>query len=101
MTTKELNELNSIKYKSNLKSFSSSNKLEEDLNNLDIFLEEEKKNIVSESWGKMDKNEKLKKLLEFAQMYMIEKDLNQEKYDKLLRLKKKRIAKERIELMNS
>ena len=96
MTTKELNELNSIKYKSNLKSFSSSNKLEEDLNNLDIFLEEEKKNIVSESWGKMDKNEKLKKLLEFAQMYMIEKDLNQEKYDKLVNFLSDCVEKKRL-----
>lgn len=84
MSTKELNELNSIKYKSNLKSFPSSNKLEEDLNNLELFLEEEKKSIVSESWGKMDKNEKLKKLLEFAQVYMIEKELNQDQYDKLV-----------------
>ncbi len=84
MSTKELNELNSIKYKSNLKSFPSSNKLEEDLNNLELFLEEEKKSIVRESWGKMDKNEKLKKLLEFAQVYMIEKELNQDQYDKLV-----------------
>ena len=84
MSNKDLNELNSIKFKSNLKSFNSNNKLEDELNNLDNFLEEEKKNVSTETWGKMDKHEKLKKVMDFAQMYMIEKKLNQEQFDKLV-----------------
>lgn len=96
MSTKDLNELNSIKFKSNLKSYNSCNKLEDELNNLDNFLEEEKKNVSNETWGKMDKNEKLKKILDFAQVYMIEKKLDQEQFDKLVSYLTDCIEKKRL-----
>ena len=96
MSTKDLNELNSIKFKSNLKSYNSCTKLEDELNNLDNFLEEEKKNVSNETWGKMDKNEKIKKIMELAQLYMIEKKLDQEQFDKLVTYLTDCIEKKRL-----
>ena len=52
MSSKELNELNNIKYKSNLKSLNITTKMEDDLHNLDNFLEQEKSQCNNDSWGK-------------------------------------------------
>ena len=61
MSSKELNELNNIKYKSNLKSLNITTKMEDDLHNLDNFLEHEKSQCNNDSWGKIDKNKRLEK----------------------------------------
>ena len=58
MSSKELNELNNIKYKSNLKSLNITTKMEDDLHNLDNFLEHEKSQCNNDSWGKIDKNKR-------------------------------------------
>lgn len=98
MSSKDLNELNSIKYKSNLKCYNniSISKIEEELNNLDQFLEEEKKLNVQDSWGKMDKNQKIEKLMEFSILYKEEHQLSEEDYQKLVTFFQDCIEKKRI-----
>ena len=84
MSSKELNELNNIKYKSNLKSLNITTKMEDDLHNLDNFLEHEKSQCNNDSWGKIDKNKRLEKLIQFADVYRVEKNMSDEEYDKLV-----------------
>ena len=84
MSSKELNELNNIKYKSNLKSLNITTKMEDDLHNLDNFLEQEKSQCNNDSWGKIDKNKRLEKLIQFADVYRVEKNMSGDEYDKLV-----------------
>ena len=77
-------ELKNIKYKSMLQngiSWPDSNiNANNNLSNLDIFLENEKNNNINEPWSKLDKTLKIKKLLNYAENYKIEKNLNEEEY---------------------
>ena len=58
-------------------------KSENDLSNLDKFLESEKNNNVNEPWCKLNKTIKTKKIFEFIEKYKSEKNLDQEE-EKLL-----------------
>jgi len=84
MNNKDSNELNNIKYKSNLTSDKHNVHLETKLSNLENFLEEEKKTNISNSWSKMDKNQKMEKLLNFAEVYKKENELGKVDFDKLV-----------------
>jgi hypothetical protein len=50
----------------------------EHMENLDIFLEDEKSNNQKDGWSKLDKCLKLKKLLEFVDLYAEENNLLEE-----------------------
>jgi len=89
MTTvksEECIELKNIKYKTMLlsgnimKEIKSSN---EDLFNLEKFLENDKQNNQNEPWSKLDKTIKTKKLLTFAEKYTKDNNFNDDE-DKLL-----------------
>jgi hypothetical protein len=77
-------ELKNIKYKSMLQngiSWPDSNvNANNNLSNLDIFLENEKNNNINEPWSKLDKTLKIKKLLNYAENYKVEKNLNEDEY---------------------
>ena len=64
-------ELKNIKYKSMLLTGNVENKKEtvENVSNLDLFLEDEKKNIFNEPWNKLDKTTKLIKFNDFVNNY--------------------------------
>lgn len=81
--TEQCNELKNIKYKSMLLSGSNSNTInvnnqqnnkKSSLKNLDAFLEAEKARNKKESWSRIDKTVKLKKLHEWAEVYCKEKN---------------------------
>ena len=73
-------ELKNIKYKTMLLNGNPlhETKSENDMSNLDKFLEEEKINNVNEPWCKLNKTVKTKKILEYIEKYKIEKGLNEE-----------------------
>jgi hypothetical protein len=54
------------------------------LANLDKFLENEKINNSSEPWSKLDKTAKIRKLTEYADNYQKENNLSDEEYEKLI-----------------
>ena len=67
-------ELKNIKYKTmmmNRKIIET--KISDNFNNLELFLEEDKNNIQNEIWSKMDKTQKIKKVILFAEAYAAEK----------------------------
>jgi hypothetical protein len=89
----EINEIKNIKYKT-----STTNKLIEksDMNNLDLFLENEKSINQSEPWNKLDKTTKYRKLQEFAEHYASEKILNEEEKEELVIFLKDAVDKKKI-----
>jgi len=79
-------ELKNIKYKTMLLSGNVINEIKssnEDLSNLEKFLEDDKQNNKTEPWSKLDKTLKTKKLLGFAEKYTKENQLTDEE-EKLL-----------------
>ena len=91
-------ELKSIKYKNMLLNGVSlqETKSENDLSNLDKFLENEKINNVNEHWCKLNKTIKTKKLIEFANNYKNTKELNDEEYDLLINFFKSCLEKKKL-----
>lgn len=85
----EINELKNIKYKT-------STKISQDthLSQVELFLENEKKNNRSEPWNKLDKTTKYKKIEEFAKSYA-EKN-NMEDPSELVSFLKDAIDKKKI-----
>ena len=79
-------ELKNIKYKTMLLNGNplQETKSENDLSNLDKFLEDEKNNNVNEPWCKLNKTIKTKKILDFVEKYKSEKNLDQEEEKALL-----------------
>lgn len=78
--SEQCNELKNIKYKSMLLSGSSNNTINvphatknSSINNLNAFLEAEKARNKKESWSRLDKTIKLKKLYEWAELHCKEK----------------------------
>ena len=70
-------ELKNIKYKTMLLNGNIINEVKssnEDLCNLEKFLEENKQNNQNEPWSKLDKTIKTKKLLSFAEKYTKDKN---------------------------
>ena len=84
--SEECLELKNIKYKTMLLNGNplKETKSENDLSNLDNFLEDEKNNNVNEPWCKLNKTIKTKKILEFVEKYKSEKNLDQEEEKALL-----------------
>jgi hypothetical protein len=84
--SEECLELKNIKYKTMLLNGNplKETKSENDLSNLDKFLEDEKNNNVNEPWCKLNKTIKTKKILEFIEKYKSEKNLDQEEEKALL-----------------
>ena len=78
-------ELKNIKYKTMLLNGNplKETKSENDMSNLDKFLENEKNNNVNEPWCKLNKTVKTKKLLEYVEKYKTDKCLDDEE-EKLL-----------------
>ena len=78
-------ELKNIKYKTMLLNGNplQETKSENDMSNLDKFLEDEKNNNVNEPWCKLNKTVKTKKLLEYVEKYKTDKCLDDEE-EKLL-----------------
>ena len=86
INSEECLELKNIKYKTMLLNGNplKETKSENDLSNLDKFLEDEKNNNVNEPWCKLNKTIKTKKILEFVEKYKSEKNLDQEEEKVLL-----------------
>ena len=79
-------ELKNIMYKTMLLSGNviKETKSVNDLSNIEKFLEEEKNMNKSEPWSKLDKTIKMKKLLEYAEIYKTDKHLNEEENQNLV-----------------
>jgi hypothetical protein len=90
----ELNELKNIKYKTSTLGVKMP---ENDIDNLDLFLESEKTANQSEPWSKLDKTTKYRKLQDFVESYSQEKLSEKEKEELVVFLKdavdKKKIYK--------
>lgn len=87
-TKKDTNadELRSIKYKSMLMNNTPwvEKKSTDNLTTLDIFLENEKNSNANEPWSKLDKINKNKKLIIFAEIYKEQHALSDTEYSRLL-----------------
>lgn len=68
-----------------------------DMNNLDRFLEKEKQHNKIEQWGKLDKCEKINKLMFFANNYKINNELNEEEEEKLMQFFKDLLDKKMLQ----
>jgi hypothetical protein len=82
----ECSELKTLKYKTMLmggKQFVET-KTNNDMDNLNKFLEREKINNENEPWSKLDKTIKIKKLLDYASDYSEKKNLNEDEKKKLI-----------------
>jgi hypothetical protein len=79
-------ELKSINYKNMLLKGTSlyEHRNTNDMNNLDNFLENEKKKNKNQQWSKLDKCEKIKKLLIFVSNYKIKNNLSDEEENNLI-----------------
>ena len=78
-------ELKNIKYKTMLINGVSINetKSSQSLQNLDKFLEEEKNTSENEPWCKLNKTIKIKKIIDYIEIYKQDKNLNNEEAEKL------------------
>jgi hypothetical protein len=95
----ECQELKSIKYKSMLLNGNNDKKeTVENLSNLDIFLEDEKKNTINEPWTKLDKTTKLIKFNDFIKLYTIQNNqyMNNDNSNILFNFLSSNLAKKRL-----
>ena len=68
----------------------------ENMTNLEKYLENEKNSNVLETWSKLDKTTKLKKLLDFAQEYTAENSLTEDDYNSLVAFFRDCLEKKRL-----
>ncbi len=94
----ECNELKSIKYKSMIIQGKPvvETVADNNLSNLDKFLEREKNDNKNEPWSKLDKTNKTKKLITFANKYIEDKKLNEIESKTLINFLKDCLDKKRI-----
>ena len=95
----ECHELKNIKYKTMLLN---GNPLQEtkssnDLSNLDKFLENEKNNNSCEPWCKLNKTIKTKKLMEFVELYIKDKKLDDNDSSSLISFLKDCLDKKKLQ----
>jgi hypothetical protein len=64
---------------------------------LDKFLENEKITNSTETWSKLDKTDKIKKLTEYADNYKSEHNLTEEEYDKLIAFFKECLDRKKLQ----
>lgn len=78
-------ELKNIKYKTMLINGVAINEIKssQSLQNLDKFLEEEKNTSENEPWCKLNKTIKIKKIIDYIEIYRKDKNLNNEESEKL------------------
>jgi hypothetical protein len=86
LANEECLELKNIKYKSMLMGGPQmqETKTSGDFSNLDKFLETEKNNNKSEPWSKLDKTIKTQKLLEYAEKYKVEHEIDDTEVELLI-----------------
>ena len=87
----EINELKNIKYKTSTLGVKIP---ENDMDNLDLFLESEKTANQSEPWSKLDKTTKYRKIQDFVESY--EKPLSEKEKDELILFLKDAVDKKKI-----
>ena len=95
----ECSELKTIKYKTMImqgKPIIQNTSTTNDMTNLDKYLEREKNINKNEPWSKLDKTNKTKKLMEFANKYINDKNLNENDAKLLIGFLKDCLDKKRI-----
>ena len=97
--TQECTELKNIKYKSMgiggvpwVETKASIN-----LQSLDNFLENEKNNNINEPWSKLDKTIKTKKLVQFAETYKTEKQMDDNEFNNLVNFLKDCLDRKKLQ----
>jgi len=92
-------ELRNIKYKTMLLNGNplKETKSMEDFSNLDKFLDNERNNNKIEPWCKLDKTIKTKKLLEFANAYKLNNELDDEEEDLLIAFFKNSLERKKLQ----
>jgi hypothetical protein len=92
-------ELKNIKYKTMLLNGSVAKETKtdtDDILNLNIFLENEKNNNITEPWSKLDKTLKLRKVLIFAEKYKIDNMLNDEEKNTMIKFLRECLDKKKL-----
>jgi len=86
-STEECIELKNIQFKTMLMTGVqiTQTKSSQNLNNLDKFLEDEKNSNENEPWCKLNKTIKIKKLVEYVEVYKSENNLNEEESEILIK----------------
>lgn len=92
-------ELKNIKYKSMLLNGKQVKETtsEHNLLNLDKFLENEKMNNFNEPWSKLNRSDKIKKLLDFIDIYKLQKELNEEECELLSKFLKDSVDRKKLQ----
>jgi hypothetical protein len=98
-TSEQCVELRNIKYKTMLLNGNplKETKSMEDFSNLDKFLDNERNNNKIEPWCKLDKTIKTKKLLEFANSYKLDNDLDDDEEDRLIAFFKDSLERKKLQ----
>lgn len=92
-------ELKNIKYKTmilNGKPLKETN-TNNDMANLEKFLEDEKNNNINEPWSKLNKTIKTQKIIEFVEQYKTSKNLNEDEKKQLLHFLKDCLDRKRLQ----
>ena len=94
----ECQELKNLQYKTMLLNGAPLNetKSSNDISNLENFLESEKNNNGNEPWCKLNKTNKIKKILSFVDLYSKEKDLQKDESDILTNFLKDCLDKKKL-----
>ena len=92
-------ELKNIKYKTMLMSGNvmRETKSSNDISKLDKFLEQDRSNNEIESWTKLDKTIKTRKILVFAEKYKVEKELTEDESNALILFLKDCLSKKKLQ----
>jgi len=94
----ECQELKNIKYKTMLLNGAplQETKSENDMSNLEEFLEKEKINNSNEPWCKLNKTIKTKKMMEYVEIYKKDKNLDEEEVKLLVNFLKDSLDKKKL-----
>ena len=92
-------ELKNIKYKSMLLNGKQIKETasEQNLSNLDKFLENEKNSNFNEPWCKLNRTDKIKKLIEYIEIYKTQKNLDDEECEILTNFLKDAIDRKKLQ----
>jgi hypothetical protein len=92
-------ELKNIKYKTMLMNGNviQETKSSNDMSKLDKFLEDDKNNNENETWSKLDKSVKTRKMLAYAEKYTEDKKLTEEESTKLISFLKDCLDKKKLQ----
>ena len=92
-------ELKNIMYKTMLMSGGNlvkETKSANDLSNIEKYLEDEKNKNKTEPWSKLDKTAKIRKFLEYAEEYKLEKGFSEEEHDLLVAFLKECLNRKKL-----